>query len=452
MTDAKFGLILESFRKFLRRGAITHLSNMANKMRAADLAQVIRHLATVQEKRTVFEVIRDVKLKAAVLRETEPHAVGDLLHDMPPHDVVVVLRELSSDDVADILGNLPEEKAQDILRLMKTEDSEEVEDLLQYPEETAGGIMTTDFVSLQEETTVKDAIAHLQETSAKQMVFYLYVTDAEGRLVGVVSLRQLLVVAPGTPLKKIMTTDVISVVTDMDQEDVAKLVAKYNILAIPVVDRDARLVGIITVDDVVDVIRDEATEDILKMAGATEADLLQMSSIRAARMRMPWLLTSLVGGMITGVFLWLFRPAIQHVIALASFIPVITAMGGNVGLQTSTLIVRGLAMGRIESSQIGAVFLKELTVGLMMGTICGFIVGMVANVWHGPAMLGLVVGLSMFAAITVAAIMGTLMPIVLKRFGVDPAISSGPFVTAANDITGLVIYLGLATILLQQLL
>jgi magnesium transporter len=407
------------------------------------LAQVIHRLGTVQERCTVFELVKDVKARAAVLSESEPETISPLLLDMPPHDVVVVLRELASDDVADILGNLPEDKAQEILHLMKAEDSSEVKDLLQYPEETAGGIMTTDFVSLHEDTTVKDA---------KQMVFYLYVTDDPGRLVGVVSLRQLLVVTPATPLKKIMTTDVISVVADMDQEDVAKLVAKYNILAIPVVDKDARLVGIITVDDVVDVIREEATEDILKMAGATEADLLQMSSIRAARMRMPWLLTSLVGGMITGVFLWLFRPAIQHVIALASFIPVITAMGGNVGLQTSTLIVRGLAMGRIESSQIGAVFLKELTVGLMMGTICGFIVGVVANVWHGPAMLGLVVGLSMFAAITVAAIMGTLMPIVLKRFGVDPAISSGPFVTAANDITGLVIYLGLATILLQQLL
>jgi magnesium transporter len=452
VTDATFDMIVETLRKFLRRGAITHLSNMVNKMRPADLAQVIHRLGTAQERRTVFELVRDVKVRAAVLSESEPETISQLLLDMPPHDVVVVLRELASDDVADILGNLPEEKAQEILHLMKADQSSEVEGLLQYSEETAGGIMTTDFVSLHEDTTVKDAIAHLQETSAKQMVFYLYVTDDAGGLVGVVSLRQLLVVAPATPLKKIMTTDVISVVTDMDQEEVAKIVAKYNILAIPVVDKDNILVGIITVDDVVDVIREEATEDILKMAGATEADLLQMSSIRAARMRMPWLLTSLVGGMITGVFLWFFRPAIQHVIALASFIPVITAMGGNVGLQTSTLMVRGLAMGRIEAAEIGAVFLKELAVGLMMGTICGTIVGVVAYLWHGPAMLGMVVGLAMFAAITVAAVMGTLMPIVLKKIGVDPAISSGPFVTAANDITGLVIYLGLATLLLQQLM
>jgi magnesium transporter len=335
---------------------------------------------------------------------------------------------------------------------MKADESSEVKDLLQYPEETAGGIMTTDFVSLYEDTTVKDAIAHLQETSAKQMVFYLYVTDRAGRLVGVVSLRQLLVVSPVTPLKRIMTTDVISVATDVDQEEVSKLVAKYNILAIPVVDKDHILVGIITVDDVVDVIREEATEDILKLAGATDADVLQLSSVRAARIRIPWLLTSLVGGMITGVFLWIFRPAIQHVIALASFIPVITAMGGNVGLQTSTLVVRGLATGRIESAEIRAVFFKELTVGLMLGSLCGLIVGLVAQLWHGPAMLGVVVGVSMFSAITVASLMGTLMPILLRRAGFDPAISSGPFVTAANDITGLVIYLGLATVLLEHLL
>jgi magnesium transporter len=223
------------------------------------------------------------------------------------------------------------------------------------------------------------------------------------------------VVAPGTPLKKIMTTDVISVVTDMDQEEVAKLVARYNILAIPVVDNDGKLVGIITVDDVVDVIREEATEDILKLAGASEADLFQLSSFRAARMRLPWLLTSLVGGLITGVFVWLFQPAILQVIALASFIPVITAMGGNIGLQTSTLVVRGLATGRIESADLRAVFVKELVVGVLMGMICGAIVGLVAQVWRGPAMLGVVVGVSMFIAITVAAVMGTLMPILLRR-------------------------------------
>jgi magnesium transporter len=451
LTDAKFDLILESFRKFLRRGAITNLHNMVHKMRAADIAQVIRHLSTAQEKRTVFEVIRDVKLRAEVLGETEGPVIGELLLDMPPHDAVVILRELAADDVADILGHLPEEKAQDILQLMKAEDSEEVEGLLRYPEETAGGIMTTEFVSLDEETTVKDAIAHLQETSAKQMVFYLYVTDREGRLVGVVSLRQLLTVGPATPLKRIMTGDVISVVADMDQEEVAKLVARYNILAIPVVDKDGKLVGIVTVDDVVDVIREEATEDILKLAGASEADLFQMSSVRAAGMRLPWLLTSLVGGLVTGVFLWLFRPAIQHVIALASFIPVITAMGGNIGLQTSTLMVRGLATGRIESADVRAVFFKELAVGMLMGAICGVITGVVAQVWHGPIMLGVVVGVAMFAAITVAAIMGTLVPILLRQAGVDPAISSGPFVTASNDITGLVIYLSLATALLNYL-
>jgi len=451
MTDSKFDLIVESFRKFLRRGAITHLSNMVNKMRPADVAQVIRHLPAVQEQRTVFEVIRDVKMKAAVLSEAEAPVITHLLLDMPPHDAVAILRELASDDVADLLGHLPEDKAQDILQLMKVEESEEVEDLLRYPEETAGGIMTTEFVSLHEETTVKDAIAHLQETSAKQMVFYLYVTDGDGRLVGVVSLRQLLTVHPSAPLKKIMTTDVISVVTDVDQEEVAKLAARYNILAIPVVDKENKLVGIITVDDVVDVIREEATEDILKLAGATEADLFQMSSLRAARMRLPWLLTSLVGGLVTGVFLWFFRPAIQHVIALASFIPVITAMGGNIGLQTSTLVVRGLATGRIESADLRAVFFKELAVGVLMGTMCGLIVGVVANLWHGPAMLGVVVGVSMFAAITVAAVMGALVPLLLRRLGVDPAISSGPFVTASNDITGLVIYLSLATALLSHL-
>jgi magnesium transporter len=280
----------------------------------------------------------------------------------------------------------------------------------------------------------------------------LYVVDDHDHLVGSLPWRRLVTADPAAPVRFLRQDEPVRETPDMDQEEVARLVAKYDLVAVPVVSADHRLLGVITVDDVIDVIREEATEDILKLAGASEADLFQMSSFRAARMRLPWLLTSLLGGLITGVFVWLFQPAILQVIALASFIPVITAMGGNIGLQTSTLVVRGLATGRIESADLRAVFVKELVVGVLMGTICGTIVGLVAQAWRGPAMLGVVVGVSMFIAITVASVMGTLMPILLRRLGFDPAISSGPFVTAANDITGLVIYLGLATALLQHLL
>ena len=448
----RYEIILETVQRLLRRGAIANLSNMVNKMHPADIAKVIRHLVTTQEKRTIFDLIKEVENKGTVISEIDVPSGREILGDMSSPEVVKILKELPADDVADILGEFPPEKAKEILQLMEKEDSLEVEGLLKYSDETAGGIMTTNFFALQEDITAQDAIKRLQEEREAEMVFYIYVVDPKKRLAGVLSLRQLLLVPPKKTLQEIMTTEVFSVHTDEDQEEVARQVARYNLLALPVVDSENQLVGIITVDDVIDVIREEATEDILKMAGTTEEEvLLNTSSIKAARLRLPWLLTNLVGGIITGGFLWFFRLAIQEVIALATFIPVITATGGNIGLQTSTIMVRGLATGRIELTDVWKVFFKELRVGGLMGFICGSIVGIVADLWHGNVMLGVVVGISMFFAITIAAAMGTLAPVVLKRLGVDPAISSGPFVTTANDISGLIIYLSLATVLLHYL-
>jgi magnesium transporter len=284
------------------------------------------------------------------------------------------------------------------------------------------------------------------------MVFYVYVTDDYNHLVGVLSLRQLLTVPPSALLKDIMTTDVISVRTDIDQEEVAQLVAKYNILAIPVVDEGNKLMGIITVDDVIDVMREEATEDIYKMAGSSDEELLYgYKSFKIARLRLPWLITNLFGGVITGYLMWQFKVTLKEVIALISFIPVITGMGGNVGGQSATIVVRGFATGRIDVNTMRQVFLKELRVGLIMGVVCGFTIGVVAFGWHHNPYLGLVVGLAMVTAMTVAAAMGVLAPAFFKKLGVDPAIASTPFVQTANDITGILIYFGTATIFLDYL-
>lgn len=452
MALTKYDIVLDTFRRLLRRGAIANISKIVDKMHPADVAKVIRHLATGPEKRTILDLIKDVKTKADVISEIDPTSRNETLSEMPASDIIAILKELPSDDVADIVGDMPEEKAKEVLHLMKKEDSVEVQGLLKYPEETAGGIMTPDFFSLTEDTTAQEAIAKLQQASDAEMVFYIYVTDKDGRLVGVISLRQLLIVPPNTPLKKIMTADVLNVNVEMDQEEVARMVARYNLLAIPVVDKENRLVGIITVDDIVDVIREEATEDILKMAGTTEDEImLGTSTMNAARFRLPWILAVLIGGIVTGSFLWVFRLAIQEVIALVSFLPVITAMGGNIALQSSTIVVRGLATGRIELTDIWKVFSKETKVAILIGVVCSVGTGVLARIWHGNIMLGIVVGASMFVAIIVAAIMGTLIPIVLKTLNRDPAISSGPFVTTANDIIGLIIYLSLANYLLNYL-
>ena len=449
--QTKSNIVMQSVQRLLRRGAITNLSKMLGRMHPADIAKVITHLSSPKEKREVFELVRGEAKRGQVLSELDGESIQQVLADLLHSDIAWLLKDLGPDDVAYILGFLPEERGKEILALMKTEDSSEVADILKYPKDTAGGIMTTEFFSLPEDATAQEAIRRLQQATDAEMVFYIYVTDKNDHLVGVLSLRQLLTVPPATALKNIMTGDVISVSVDMDQEEVARQVASYNLLAIPVVEKDGTLVGIITVDDVVDVIREEATEDMLKMAGAIEEDSVsRSSSFGAAKVRLPWLFTNLVGSLLSGAILWYFRFTIQEVVAIVSFIPVISAMGGNVGLQSSTLIIRGLATGVVELTDVSTVFFREVKIGLLMGIACGIILTVVGWAWH-QAFLGMVVGASLIIAFLVSTSMATIMPIVLKRMGVDPAVAAGPFVTTANDITGITIYLSLATVFLERL-
>lgn len=449
--QTKSDIVMQSVQRLLRRGAITNLAKMLGRMHPADVAKVITHLSSPKEKREVFELVRGETKRGQVLSELDGDSIQQVLADLLHSDIAWLLKDLGPDDVAYILGFLPEERGKEILALMKTEDSTEVADILKYPKDTAGGIMTTEFFALSEDATAQEAIRRLQQATDAEMVFYIYVVDKEERLVGVLSLRQLLTVPPATPLKNLMAREVISVAVDMDQEEVARQVASYNLLAIPVVEKDGRLVGIITVDDVVDVIREEATEDMLKMAGAIEEDSVsKSSSLGAAKVRLPWLFTNLIGSLLSGAILWYFRLTIQEVVAIVSFIPVIAAMGGNVGLQSSTLIIRGLATGLVELTDVRTVFFREVKIGLLMGLACGLILTAVGWIWH-QGFLGMVVGASLIIAFLVSTSMATIMPVVLKRAGVDPAVAAGPFVTTANDITGITIYLTLATVFLEYL-
>jgi magnesium transporter len=449
--DQKLQILLDTVRKLIRRGAYPNLTKVVAKSHPADVAHLFRYL-DLKEQRILFNLIEDPETAAYVLAELDPATGAQLLEQIDKETITAVLQEMPYDDAVEIIRDMPEELAQEILGSMRDEHSEEIEQLLQYEEETAGGIMATEVFALSEELTVKEAIEALQQAEDVEMVFYVYVVDEHNHLVGVLSLRQLLMVPPSTKLKNIMTTDVIRVRTDMDQEEVAQLVAKYDLLAVPVVDEGNKLMGIITVDDVIDVLRQEATEDIYKMAGASEEEhLYGFKSLKIARLRLPWLVTNLFGGVITGYLMWLFKVTLKEVIALISFIPVITGMGGNVGGQSATIVVRGFATGRIDFSTLRQVFYKELRVGLIMGGVCGLTLAMVAYGWHGNPYLGLVVFLAMVAAMTVAATMGVLAPTFFKRIGIDPAIASSPFVQTANDITGILIYFGTATLFISYL-
>jgi magnesium transporter len=449
----RFDMILDSVRRLLRRGAITHLERMLNKMHPADVANVLHHLYTPQEKRTVFELVKLEGNKAQVLAELDEADVTEILTDVSSAEIATLIRSLPDDDQAYILTTLPEERAQEVLRLMKPEESAEVKDLLKYEPQTAGGIMTSEYFALPANTTAGEAIRKLQQGDAGN-VFYVYVTDKEEKLVGVLSLRQLLQVSPDRSLGSMITKDVISVAPDTDQEEVAKQVARYNLLAIPVVEKGGTLVGIITVDDVVDVMREEATEDMLKMSGTKieeEETVMTASILNAVRMRVPWLAVNFVGSVFSGAILWSFRYTIQEVVAVVTFIPVIAAMGGNVGLQSSTLVIRGLATGRIELSDVRKIFFREVSIGMIIGLLCGVVGLAIAAAMHINLRLGLVVGAAMMCALVVSTTMATIMPVILKRYGIDPAVAAGPFVTTANDITGSAIYLGLATAFLNYL-
>jgi len=449
--EPKLQRLLETTRRLLRRGATQNISRLLGKVHPADIAHLYRYLEP-REQHDIFSLIQDPEVAGAVLAELDHAFSASLLAELSGVQISIILQNMPTDDAADIVQNLPEELAAEVLNLMKDEDSEEIEELLQYDEDTAGGIMSTEIFSLREDLTVREAIGSIQEAEDVEMVFYLYVTDEHNHLVGVLSLRQLLTVSPSTVLRDVMIRDVISVRTDMDQEEVARVVEKYNILAIPVVDEGNKLMGLITVDDVIDVIREEATEDIYKMAGASDEELLLGNqAFKIARLRLPWLITNLFGGVVTGYLMWLFKVTIKDVIALISFIPVITGMGGNVGGQSATIVVRGFATGKIDMNTLRKVFFKELRVGLIMGVVCGLTVGMVAFGWHHNPYLGLVVGLAMTVAISVAATMGVLAPTFFKKIGVDPAIAATPFVQTANDITGILIYFATATIFIQYL-
>lgn len=451
MHEKKMRLLQDSISKLLRRDATPNLKNVLSKIHPADIAHLFRYF-DINEQKTLLSLISDLDRAADVLAELDPDSWPELAGLLDRDYLVSIVHEMADDDSALFIRSLPNELAEDLLTEMHDDHSEDVERLLGYEEDSAGGIMSTDVFSLNQDLTVKQAIEKLHDSQDYEMVFYVYVTDEHNHLVGVLSLRQLLTVAPHTKLSAIMSTNVIRVRVDMDQEYVAELVAKYNILAIPVVDEHGKLMGLITVDDVIDVMRDEATEDILRMAGTTEEELLLgFKSFSIARLRLPWLLTTLCGGVVTGSLMWMFKATLEQVIMLISFVPVITGMGGNVGGQTSTILIRGFATGRIDFSSLHQVFFKELRVGLIMGSVCGIVIALVAMLWHQNLYIGLVVGLAMVAAITVAACMGVMVPAFFKKIGIDPAIASSPFIQTANDITGILIYFGTATVFIQLL-
>src|SRR5688572_14878974 len=452
MPQRKLDVVLDSVKRLMRVGATANLVNLLQKQHPADLAQVFAELSD-KNRHSAFAglVERNSRLAMEALSELGPEAGAALLAGRSPDEIGRLLQELPSDDAAAVIDYLPEDVSASVLELMqKRPAGGEVGELLEYAERTAGRIMNPKVFALSEDMTASESIVALQGSRDVEMVFYLYVIDIRRHLVGVVSLRRLLLVPPGTPLKRIMTTDLISARVEMDQEEVAGMVASYNLLAIPVVDEENKLAGVITVDDVIDVIKDEATEDVYRLAGVTGDDRVFSRPSESLRKRLPWLQVNLATAFIAASVVALFEGTISRWSALAVFMPVVAGMGGNAATQTLAVIVRGIALGELSWANTRKALLKEAVVGIANGVACGLVAGLVVWVWKGSPALGVIIGAAMVVNMFVAATAGTLIPLALRAMKVDPALASSVFITTLTDVFGFLSFLGLGTLVLQK--
>ncbi len=431
----------------------TSASSIAEKLQGlhpADIAAALERLDGELLRAVLAQL--DTETSADVLVHLDEHALEEVLAELKSPEIAGIAQEMDSDDAADIVGMLEGGRRDEVLSQLEDAERRQVEHLLQYTDESAGGIMASELVYINHEKTVGDAI-ELIRVAADEIdeIHNVYVTDAARRLVGAFPLRSLVLAQPTARLGDIMEPDVVSVSTDMDREDVAHVFSKYDLVAIPVVDPSGVLVGRITVDDIIDVIHEEADEDISLMAGTREDEIREESAMRISRIRLPWLIIGAAGGLCSALVMRHFSLSLERVLSLAFFVPVITAMGGNVGLQTSTIIVRSMHSERGLSDAVGERLTKEWRVALMNSIVLGVAMWAIVRFWLGSWQLATIVSASLAAVILVAATLGALIPFALRGIGIDPAVAQGPFVTTLNDILGLLVYLGVASVFLSSL-
>ncbi len=429
MSDQDQDRLLEATRNVARGKAAAHEQAMFESAHPADLAAVLRQLPLADQ----VAILRALSRERAgeLIPELDDHALLELVRMLDEVEVSRILDEMPAEHAADVVEELPAEQAEKILGLMQEDKSEEVQEI-------------------RPDATIEQAIKHIRDSVSAERAFELYVVDDHHHLVGVVPLRRLLTADPTTLAFAIRDENVISVTPEMDQEEVARIVAKYDLVALPVVDKRNRLVGTITVDDVVDIVHEEASEDIFRMAGSDAAELERRSPRQVALLRLPWVLATLVIELLAGLVIHYFDQTLSKVILLASFMPVIQAISGNTGLQSVTMVVRGLATGQVRVGEWWEPLRRQVETSSILGGICALTVGLVGWLWHSAA-FACVVALSMFISVNLSGFAGTMIPMLSKSLGFDPAITAGPFETAFQDVLGVTIFLSLATALLRWL-
>jgi magnesium transporter len=416
---------------------------------AADIAAAARHLSATQLA-SLLKLLPE-EIRANVIVELDDDDREEALEQLTAREIADAVEEMHSDDAADIVSELEEAKADEVVELLEEEDRREIRQLLAYPEDSAGGIMQLEVVWVRADRTVQRAIEKIRLAygDLKEEFFYVFVVDTDGRLLGRIGLARLILSAPDELIRNIMDPEVFGVLAETDQEDVARLFQRYDLPSLPVVDRDNHLIGRITVDDIMDVIHEEAEEDYTKLAGTHEGELREDSVYRKAVIRLPWLVTGLFGGVLSAIVLSRFEQSLSARITLAFFVPVITAMGGNVAIQSSAVMIRGLATGQVTPRDAARRLGREVGVSIVTGLVCAALIFGTAWLWWGNLRLGGVVGGAMLAVVLLATSIGAIVPLTLSRLRIDPALATGPFVTTSNDILGIVVYLSLAMWLLR---
>ena len=452
MKDVALEKLLRFTKQFIKLRTLGHLWNALKKLHYADVATLIEYLS-VSERQIVFQLFFDRKLElqkfSEIVSEIKPEIAVEILSGFDLGNIVPLLTQLSSDDATSLIPLFDESLQLEILKKMKNEEAVDLQEQLSYPEESAGRVMSSDFLALSGMTSAADAISAIQLAGEDvEVPFYLYVVDEDGRLIGVVSLKQLILVKSKMTLKDFMNSDVYKVDVFTDQEEVARVVANYNLLAIPVVDDLNKLVGVVTVDDIIDIIHDEATEDIYKLAGVTQDYSVDLSVGKSIVKRMPWLFLSLFTTSLSAVVISLFKGTIEQFILIAILMHIVPAIGGVVGNQTIAIMVREIVIGAMEWKRSKKIFIKEIFVSVGNGIMIGGISSLITYIVFGKWQIGLIFGGAIVFNLIMGALFGTIVPIALKKFKMDPALASGIIVTMLTDVLGLFFFLGVSTLVL----
>ena len=438
--------LLDRMVELVRKGELALFIRRAHDLEPADLADVLTTLDEKERVTVVQALPPELSSRALAEMPEEAHA-SETLAALDPGQAAEIVEELDDDDAADILGELDEAKQEQILS--EVEHRSEVDRLLRYDEETAGGLMTTHMVTVLDTATAAQALEEIRRQAEEVEDFYqVFVVDAEQRLIGTLPFKDLVISRPERPVRAFMTDADIFVTPDLDQEEVARLMARYNMPSVPVVNEQGRLLGRVTFDDVIDVVEAETTEDLLKFGGVSADEELGAGWKTAVQSRLPWLSVNLATAFLAGGVVYFFQHTIQRTVALAVWMPIIAGMGGNAGTQALAVTVRRLALGQIPVHLFTQVVGKEILVGIFNGLIMGMTVGAVAAFIGEGLRLGIVVFLAMVGNLMVAGFAGAFIPLILERTGVDPAVASSIFVTTFTDVCGFLLLLGLAGLLL----